>query len=119
MVQPGTIDAHLSFTFYRNHLKKVFSPDIGVEPSSQVLDILDMRVEDPVNRRCGLILGLVLISTENPNFEESSRFREKILIPHIRLAKIFPPTGQPPSTVNSCHPRHLPYKPQKIRRRLT
>ncbi len=88
MVQPGTIDAHLSFTFSISHLKKVFSPDIGVEPSSQVLDILEYA--------CGLILGLVLISTENPNFEVASRFREKILIPHIRLAKIFPPTGQPP-----------------------
>jgi hypothetical protein len=110
MIQPETIDAHLSFTFHRSHLKTVFSPDIGVEPSSQVLDILEYA--------CGLILGLILISTENPNFEVASRFREKILIPHIRLAKIFPPTGPPPSTVNSCHPRHLPYKPKKIRRRL-
>jgi hypothetical protein len=118
MVQPGTIDAHPSFTFFRSHLKNVFSTDIGVAPSSQVLDILDMRVEDPVNRRDGLILGLVLISTENPYFEIASNFREKILIPHTRLAKILPPTGQPSLTVNSCHPRHLPDKPQKIRRRL-
>jgi len=28
-----------------------------------------MRVGDPVNRRGGLTLGLVLISTENPNFK--------------------------------------------------
>jgi hypothetical protein len=48
----------------RNYLKKVFSPDIGVEPSSQVLDILEYA--------CGLILGLALISTENPNFEKVS-----------------------------------------------
>jgi hypothetical protein len=45
----------------RSHLKKVLSSDIGVEPSSQVLDILEYA--------CGLILGLALISTENPNFE--------------------------------------------------
>ena len=45
----------------RSHLKKVFSPDIGVEPSSQVLDILEYAD--------GLILGLALISTENPTFK--------------------------------------------------
>jgi len=49
----------------RSYLKKVFSSDIGVEPSSQVLDILEYA--------CGLILGLVLISIENPNFELASR----------------------------------------------
>jgi len=38
----------------RSHLKKVFSSDIGVEPSSQTLDILEYA--------CGLILGLALIS---------------------------------------------------------
>jgi hypothetical protein len=48
----------------RSHLKKVFSSDIGVEPSSQVLDILEYA--------CGLILSLALISTENPNFEITS-----------------------------------------------
>jgi hypothetical protein len=48
----------------RNHLKKVFSTDIGVEPSSQVLDILEYA--------CGLILGLALISAKNPNFEITS-----------------------------------------------
>jgi hypothetical protein len=31
-----------------------------------------MRVEDPVKKRGGLILGLVLISTENSNFEIAS-----------------------------------------------
>jgi hypothetical protein len=46
---------------YRSYLKKVFSIDIGVEPSYQVLDILEYA--------CGLIFGLALISTENPNFE--------------------------------------------------
>ena len=45
----------------RSHLKKVFSSDIGVEASPQVLDILEYA--------CGLILGLALFSTENPNFE--------------------------------------------------
>jgi hypothetical protein len=50
---------------FRSHLKKVFSADIGVEPSSQVLDILEYA--------CGLILGLALISTENPNFEIASK----------------------------------------------
>jgi hypothetical protein len=45
----------------RSHLNKVFSPDIGVEPSTQVLDILKYA--------CGLTLGFALISTENPNFE--------------------------------------------------
>jgi hypothetical protein len=47
-----------------SHLKKVFSADIGVEPSSQVLDILEYA--------CGLILGLALTSIENPNFEMAS-----------------------------------------------
>ena len=48
----------------RSHLKKVFSPDIGVEASSQVLDILEYA--------CGLILGSALISNKNPNFEIAS-----------------------------------------------
>jgi hypothetical protein len=48
----------------RSHLKKVFSPDIGVEPSSQVLDILKYA--------CGLSLGLALIANENPFFEIAS-----------------------------------------------
>jgi hypothetical protein len=49
----------------RSRLKKVFSSDIGVDPSYQVLDILEYA--------CGLILGFVLISTENPNFEMTSK----------------------------------------------
>ena len=57
----------------KSHLKKVFSPDIGVEPSSQVLDILEYA--------CGLIFGLAFlsrrswreISTEYPNFETVSK----------------------------------------------
>ena len=49
----------------RSYLKIVFSSDIGVEPSYQVLDILEYA--------SGLILGLVLISTENPNFEIASK----------------------------------------------
>ena len=48
-------------TFFRSHLNNVFSLDIGVEPSSQLLDILEYA--------CGLILGLALISNENPNFD--------------------------------------------------
>jgi hypothetical protein len=32
-----------------------------------------MRVEDPVNKRGGLILSLALISNENPNFEMASK----------------------------------------------
>ncbi len=55
----------------RSHLKKVFSSDIGVDPSSQVLDILEYA--------CGLILGFVLISTENPNFEIASKKALKLL----------------------------------------
>jgi hypothetical protein len=57
----------------RSHRKKVFSSDIGVEPSSQLLDILEYA--------CGLILGLAFlsrrslreISAENPNFEMASK----------------------------------------------
>ncbi|MGA8179774.1 MAG: hypothetical protein WB792_06915 [Desulfobacterales bacterium] len=45
----------------RSDLKKVLSDDIGVEPSSQVLDMHEYA--------CGLILGFALIATENPNFE--------------------------------------------------
>jgi len=55
----------------RSHLKKVFLSDIGVEPSSQVLDILEYA--------CGLILGLALISNKNPNFEMASRNQFKTL----------------------------------------
>jgi hypothetical protein len=53
----------------RSYLKKVFSPDIGVEPSPQVLDILEYA--------CGLSLGFALISYENPNFEIASEKRGK------------------------------------------
>jgi len=45
----------------RSRLKKVFSPDIGVDASFQVLAILEYA--------SGLNLGLALISNENPNFE--------------------------------------------------
>jgi tryptophan synthase alpha subunit len=48
----------------RSYLKKVFSPGVGVESLSQVLDILEYA--------CGLILGLALISNANPNFEMAS-----------------------------------------------
>ena len=33
-----------------------------------------MRVEDPVNKRGGLILGLALISNKNPDFEMASLY---------------------------------------------
>jgi hypothetical protein len=42
---------------------------LGVEPASQVLDILEYA--------CGLRLGLALISDKNPNFEMDSRKRFK------------------------------------------
>ncbi|MGA7145815.1 MAG: hypothetical protein WBY47_15040 [Desulfobacterales bacterium] len=54
----------------RSYLKIVFSSDIGVEPSYQSLDILEYA--------CGLILGLALISNENPNFETASNIMEQI-----------------------------------------
>jgi hypothetical protein len=47
-----------------SYLKKGFSPDSGVFASSQVLDIFEYA--------CGFILGLALISNENPNFEMAS-----------------------------------------------
>jgi hypothetical protein len=53
---------------FRSHLKKVFSPDIGVEPSPQVLDIIEYA--------CGLSIGFALISNENPNFEMASSVNE-------------------------------------------
>jgi hypothetical protein len=56
-------------TLIRSHLKKVFLSDICVEPSSQVLDILEYV--------CGLNLGLALISNKNPNFEMPSRKRSE------------------------------------------
>ena len=97
MIQHGTIDVHLSFTFHRSHLKKVFSPDIGVEPSSQVLDILEYA--------CGLILGLALISTENSNFEVVSRFRKKNFNPLYQLEENFSmPTAKPQPYIDYCHP---------------
>jgi hypothetical protein len=51
----------VSFNKDRSFLKKIFSHGIGVESLSQVLDILEYA--------CGLILGLGLISNENPHFE--------------------------------------------------
>jgi tryptophan synthase alpha subunit len=54
-------EALLSGSMARSYLKKAFSPGIGVESLSQVLDILEYA--------SGLILGLALIS-----------YRTKILI---------------------------------------
>jgi hypothetical protein len=54
----------------RSDLKKVFSPDIGVDASVQVLAILAYVPQGSFLRgACGLTLGLALISNENPNFE--------------------------------------------------
>ena len=64
----------------RSCLKKVFSPDIGVEPSYQVLDILEYA--------CGLILGLALISTENPNFEMASSYSSFAPFISIKASKV-------------------------------
>jgi hypothetical protein len=58
------ISSHSPESIIRSRLKKVFSPDIGVEASTQVLGILEYV--------CGLILGLALISTENPDFDMAS-----------------------------------------------
>jgi len=60
----------------RSRLKKVFSPELGVEPSSQILD--------PPRRTCGLVLGLALISTENPNFEIASKHPARTAATAIR-----------------------------------
>jgi hypothetical protein len=65
----------------RTHLKKAFSPDIGVEASSQVLDILEyacglhppQRIGSDGKSRCAGILGFALLSNENPNFEMAYR----------------------------------------------
>jgi hypothetical protein len=62
--------------------KKSFRPISVLSPRIKSSTYLSMRVEDPVKRRGGLILGLVLISTENPNFEiASSGF---YILPHVR-----------------------------------
>ena len=61
----------LSLQLIRSHLKIVFSPELGVEPSSQVLDILEYA--------CGLRLGLALISGKNPNFEIASSYILKFI----------------------------------------
>ena len=60
ILYPGVPVAELS----RSRLKQVFSSELGVAPSPQVLEILMYA--------CGLIPGRALISTENPNFEMAS-----------------------------------------------
>jgi hypothetical protein len=52
--------------------KKSIRPISALSPRLKSSTYLSTRVEDPVNRRGGLILGLALISTENPNFEMAS-----------------------------------------------
>jgi len=68
------------WTLIRRYLKKVFSLDIGVESSSQVLEILEYACglrptrknrSGGKSRKAG-ILGPALISNENPNFEIAS-----------------------------------------------
>jgi len=48
----------------RSYLKKAFWPKLGVEPSRQVLDILEYA--------CGLKLGLALTLNQNLFFEMTS-----------------------------------------------
>jgi hypothetical protein len=75
--------SRIESTLTISHLKKVFSSDIGVEPSSQAFDILEYI--------CGLILGFALISTENLNFEMASIKKAKT-VPnehHCYLLSIF------------------------------
>jgi hypothetical protein len=52
--------------------KKSFRPILALSPRLKSLTYLSMRVKDPVNKRGGLILGLALISIENPNFDMAS-----------------------------------------------
>jgi hypothetical protein len=60
--------------------KKSFRPISALSHRLKYSTYLSMRVEDPVNRRGGLILGLVLISTENPNFEIASKNQFKNIL---------------------------------------
>jgi hypothetical protein len=68
---PGVVALISAVMNTRSHLKKVFSANPGVATSDQVFEIL-MHV-------CGLMLGLALISSENPNFEMASN-RELLLL---------------------------------------
>jgi hypothetical protein len=67
-----------------SYLKKVFSPAIGVEPSSQILAILAYACGHPPLKnksdgksRSAGCLGLALISSENLNFEMASNEPER------------------------------------------
>lgn len=57
-------------SFPRKYFREVFSPDISVEPSSQVLDMFE--------HASGLILGLASISTENQNIKKASKQSDDI-----------------------------------------
>jgi hypothetical protein len=60
----------MQLQFLRSYLKKVFSPDIGVETSFQVLDILQYVPQGYFLRGAYRVrFGVALISNENPNFE--------------------------------------------------
>jgi hypothetical protein len=83
-------DVIIGMFFYdRNHLKKVFSADIGVEPLSQVPDIIENACRRlvrlwriPSSGGVGCFFACLpsspegyagqVISTENPNFEMTS-----------------------------------------------
>ena len=54
------------FMVIRSYLKKVFWPNLGVEPSLQVLDILEYA--------CALKRGPALILNQNPFFELASNY---------------------------------------------
>ena len=54
-----------------SRLKKVFSPELGVEPSSQVLDILEYA--------CGLKLGPASILNQYTIFEKASNHGRGVL----------------------------------------
>ena len=57
---------------FRSYLKKVCSPDIGVEPSSQILNILKYA--------CGPRLGFALISNKYPFFEMASIYQDTLSV---------------------------------------
>jgi hypothetical protein len=60
----------------------VFSPDIGVEASSHVLDIPEYA--------CGLILGFALISNENPHLETASdNLKIMVFSPQLGVERAF------------------------------
>ena len=89
----------------RSYCKKVFSTDTGVEPSSQVLDILAYLPQGHFLRgACGSVLGLALPSSENPNSEMASN---DFGVATSLIGRHFKPSGiifcQLDIIVNFCH----------------